>query len=140
MVAFILGSVPTGPVNLADALLSPAILRPYIANWQEVALHFIRGVQADVISDSSRASLALLTRLLAYEGLTALAHGAAVEEAPSPLLPIHIRKGGTSLNMFTTIATLGTPQDITVQEIRIESFFPLDEATTKFFRKAAKAG
>jgi hypothetical protein len=42
--------------------------------------------------------------------------------------------------MFTTIATLGTPQDITVQEIRIESFFPLDEATTKFFRKAAKAG
>jgi transcriptional regulator with XRE-family HTH domain len=140
MVAFILGSVPAGPVNLADALLSPAILRPYVANWQEVALHFIRGVQADVISDSSRASLALLTRLLAYEGLTALAHGASVEETPSPLLPIHIRKGDTSLNVFTTIATLGTPQDITVQEIRIESFFPLDEATTKFFRKAAKAG
>src|SRR5262249_475808 len=45
MVAFILGAVPTGPVNLADALLSPAILRPFIVNWQEVALHFIHGVQ-----------------------------------------------------------------------------------------------
>ncbi len=141
MVSFILGSVPAGPVNLADALLSPAILRPFIANWQEVALHFIRGVQADVISDGSRESSALLARLLSYEGLAELAHGAAIEETPRPLLPIRIRKHATSLNVFTTIATLGTPQDITVQEIRIESFFPIDEATAKFFRKAAaKAG
>ncbi len=140
MVEFMLGSVPTSPVNLADALLSPAILRPFIENWQEVALHFIRGVQADVIADSSRESSALLARLLAYDGLLTLAHSASVEDSPRPLLPIHIRKGDTSLNVFTTIATLGTPQDITVQEIRIESFFPIDETTAKFFRKAAKTG
>ncbi len=141
MVGFVLGSMPTGPVNLADALLSPVILRPFIANWQEVALHFIRGVQADVISDSSRESSALLARLLSYDGLAELAHAAAIEDTPKPLLPIHIRKDATSLNVFTTIATLGTPQDITVQEIRIESFFPIDEPTAKFFRKtAAKAG
>jgi hypothetical protein len=41
-----------------------------------------------------------------------------------------------SLRVFTTIATLGTPQDITVQEIRIESFFPMDEVTAGFFRKS----
>jgi hypothetical protein len=41
-----------------------------------------------------------------------------------------------SLKFFTTIATLGTPQDITVQEIRIESFFPMDDATSRFFRKS----
>ena len=140
MVEFILGSVPSGPVNLADALLSPAILRPFIENWQEVALHFIRGVQADVIADSSRESSALLARLLSYEGLAELARGAAIEDSPRPLLPIHIRKEAISLNVFTTIATLGTPQDITVQEIRIESFFPIDDATAKFFRKAAKPG
>jgi hypothetical protein len=44
-----------------------------------------------------------------------------------------------SLRVFTTIATLGTPQDITVQEIRIESFFPMDEVTAGFFRKPALA-
>ena len=32
-------------------------------------------------------------------------------------------------HLFTTIATLGTPQDITLQELRIESFFPMDEET-----------
>ena len=41
-----------------------------------------------------------------------------------PVLPMHFREDGTELQLFTTIATLGTPQDITVQELRIESFFP----------------
>ena len=59
------------------------------------------------------------------------------EDAPRPLLPIHMRKSGISLHLFTTIATLGTPQDVTVQEIRIESFFPMDEPRTRFFREPA---
>ena len=139
LVEFILGAVPAGPVNLADALLSPAIMRPFIVNWEEVALHFIRGVQADAIADGSPESSSLLARLLSYDGLPELSRAAAVEDTPRPLLPIHLRKSGISLHVFTTIATLGTPQDITVQEIRVESFFPMDEATTGFFREPAPA-
>ena len=40
------------------------------------------------------------------------------------MLAIHFAKGATSLRLFTTLATLGTPQDVTAQEIRIECFFP----------------
>jgi len=134
LVEFILGAVPEGPVNLADALLSPAALRPFVVNWEEVALHFLRGVQADALADGSAESSALLARLLSYDGLPELSHSAVLEEAPRPLLPIQLRKSGISLHLFTTIATLGTPQDITVQEIRIENFFPMDDATTRFFR------
>lgn len=134
LVGFLLGAVPDGPVNLADALLSPAILRPFVVNWQEVALHFLRGVQADAITDGVPESSALLARLSAYEGLSGLVSSAALEETPRPLLPIHLRKADVSLRFFTTIATLGTPQDVTVQEIRIESFFPTDEPTERFFR------
>jgi hypothetical protein len=36
--------------------------------------------------------------------------------------------------LFTTIATLGTPQDITLQELRVECFFPMDEATAATLR------
>jgi hypothetical protein len=53
---------------------------------------------------------------------------------------MHIRKDATALRLFTTIATLGTPQDVTVQEIRIESFFPADEATARIFKDWARAG
>jgi hypothetical protein len=41
--------------------------------------------------------------------------------------------------MITRIATLGTPQDVTVQEIRIECFFPADDATARVFRDWAAA-
>lgn len=51
---------------------------------------------------------------------------------------MHFRKGRTELRLFTTIATLGTPQDITLQELRIESFFPIDEATRKPFQMWAQ--
>jgi transcriptional regulator with XRE-family HTH domain len=106
LVEFILGAVPKGEVNLADALLSPAILRPYVVNWKEVALHFIRGVQGDAVVDGSPQSTALLARLLSYEGLIELSRSPAIEDASLPLLPIHMRKADVSLHFFTTIATL----------------------------------
>ena len=40
-----------------------------------------------------------------------------------------MQKGDTYLEFFTTLTTLGTPYDITLHELRIESFFPADEAT-----------
>jgi hypothetical protein len=50
---------------------------------------------------------------------------------------MHFEKGRTRLKLFTAIATLGTPQDITLQELRIESFFPTDDETRAVFRKWA---
>jgi hypothetical protein len=42
-------------------------------------------------------------------------------------------------HLFTTIATLGARLDITLQELRIESFFPMDEETREAFRKWSSA-
>jgi hypothetical protein len=69
---------------------------------------------------------------------------ATISQAPliaaeTPILPMHFRKGHTRLRLFTTLATLGTPQDITLQELRIESFFPIDEETRDAFRQWSSA-
>lgn len=138
LMAFLLGPAPAptaaDPVNIAEGLLSPAGLRPFLVNWSDVAVYFLRGVQADAIADGTQATAELLQRLLAYPGVPALSHVPALEDLPSPVLALHFRKGQTSLRLFTTIATLGTPQDITVQELRIESFFPADTDTAHVFR------
>ena len=42
------------------------------------------------------------------------------------LLPIQLLVNGVELRMFSTIMTLGTPRDITLQELRVETFFPAD--------------
>ena len=49
---------------------------------------------------------------------------------PVPVIPIEFGKEGLVLSYFSTVTTLGTPQDAMLQEIRLESFFPADQATT----------
>ena len=138
LVEFLTGPAPAvapdgEPVNLAVALVSPDGLRPLIVNWQEVARYFLRGVQVDAIADATAETAELLQRLLAFPGVPALSDTVPFEEASAPVLSIHFRRGDTSLRLFTTIATLGTPHDVTLQEIRIESFFPADDATARTF-------
>jgi transcriptional regulator with XRE-family HTH domain len=134
LVTFLLGSAPTGPVNLADALVAPDVLRPFIENWEDVAVHFLRSVQADAIADATVETAELLRRLTAYPGVPPLSRVAPLE-THTPVLHIHFRKGDAAFSVFTTIATLGTPQDVTLQEIRIECFFPSDAASAALFRR-----
>jgi transcriptional regulator with XRE-family HTH domain len=133
---FLLGPAPTDaePPNLAVALMSLQGLRPFITNWPEVALYFLRSVQSDAQADGTQETAELLERLLALPGVSSLSEGWPLDEGQPPVLPIHFRRNDTSLRLFTTIATLGTPRDVTVQEIRIECFFPADDATETVFR------
>jgi transcriptional regulator with XRE-family HTH domain len=129
---------PAAAVNLADALVSPRVLRPYIENWQEVVLYFLRGVQADAIADGTAETAALLQRLVSYPDVPALSSLPRAAEPPAPVLAIQFRKGDTSFRLFTTIATLGTAHDVTLQEIRIECFFPADAASERLLRDWAR--
>lgn len=139
LVEFLVGPIPPGTaVNLADALVSPDVLRPHLVNWAEVVRHFIRSVEADAAADGSPETATLLERLIGYSGVRAALRSPPHGSNASPVLAMHFRKGDTSLSLFTTIATLGTPQDVTVQELRIESFFPMDDATAKLLRRWAE--
>ena len=57
-----------------------------------------------------------------------------VSRPPAPLLTTEFRHHGVALSFFSTITTFGTPRDITIDELHIESCFPMDEATAQFCR------
>ena len=78
---------------------------------------------------------ALLDEVLAYPGVPRAWRAPDFDAEVAPLIPLTFEKDGARFSWFTTIATFGTPQDITLQELRIETFFPADEAT----EAAAKA-
>jgi UDP:flavonoid glycosyltransferase YjiC (YdhE family) len=138
MVEFLVGPVKPGTaINLADALVGPDVLRPHLTNWAEVVRYFVRSVEADAAVDGTAQTAALLRRLLGYEGVRAAMAQMTPPAVDGPVLPMLFEKDGVPLRLFTTIATLGTPQDVTVQELRIESFFPMDEATRRTFRRWA---
>jgi transcriptional regulator with XRE-family HTH domain len=135
LVEFLVGpSAPDAQVNLADALVGPDVFRPFLVNWAEVVRYFIRSIEADAAADGTAETAALLDRLLSYEGVRPLLKAPPVSNAGGPVLPMNFRKGDVSLELFTTIATLGTPQDVTLQELRIESFFPMHDDTAAILR------
>jgi transcriptional regulator with XRE-family HTH domain len=135
LVEFLVGPLaPDAKVNLADALVAPDVLRPYLLNWTDVVRYFIRSVEADAAADGRPETAALLERLLAYDGVRPLLKAATMNGVAGPVLPMHFRKGEVSLQLFTTIATLGTPQDVTLQELRIESFFPMNQESASVLR------
>ncbi|WP_305825000.1 MmyB family transcriptional regulator [Massilia brevitalea] len=75
----------------------------------------------------------LLDELMALPGIAGAVRQPNLERAALPFLPMQLRKDGVALNLFTTITTLGTPHDVTVHELRLESFFPADAASREWF-------
>ena len=70
LVEFLVGPVAPGtPINLADALVAPDVLRPFLVNWPQVVRYFIRSVEADAAADGTVETAALLERLMAYEAV-----------------------------------------------------------------------
>jgi transcriptional regulator with XRE-family HTH domain len=139
LVEFLVGPLaPNARINLADALVGPDVLRPFLVNWAEIVRYFIRSVEVDAAADGTAETEALRERLLSYDGVRSAMKIPAKDFASGPVLPMHFRKGVVSLQLFTTIATLGTPQDITLQELRVECFFPMDDATADTLRAWAR--
>lgn len=64
--------------------------------------------------------------------------GEGEREALAPVLPVTLRVGTRRVAMFSTLTTLGSPRDITLQEVHIESFFPADDATREIFEQMAR--
>ncbi|MFL5284064.1 MAG: helix-turn-helix domain-containing protein [Rhodopila sp.] len=140
LVEFLVGPLGPGAVlNLAHSLVAPDIMKPHLSNWADVVRYFLRSVEADAAADGTAGTAGLLERLLHYDGVRSAMLAAAPPTPEGPVLPMHFQKDGIKLQLFTTIATLGTPQDITLQELRIESFFPMDGETREVFHEWARA-
>jgi hypothetical protein len=121
-----------GPLNLLRLLFHPDGVRPYMRNWQTVAGHLVEHLHREAIFDGqSDATMALLNELLAYPDVPRAWHLPNWEALQASVLTVEFAKGDLTLCFFTTITTLGTPHDITLQELRLECFFPADEATER---------
>ena len=132
---------PGKPANLLRWLLDPNALRPKLANWEEVARHLVSTTYAEILADGGEPkALAFIEEVMAYPDVPASFRKLRFEERPQPVLTLDYIVGGRSLSVFTTISTLGTPQDVTLQEVRIECFFPADERSDALFRSLAAKG
>jgi transcriptional regulator with XRE-family HTH domain len=152
---FLLGARdrPDPQPNVLRMMLGPKGLRSYVANWDAVAQALVRRVHREAVGGvPDEATAKLLAEILAYPGVSeswSRAERSGPEAGPLgsmtrgrevpvvPIVPVTFRKDRRVFSFFSTVTTLGTPQDITAQELRIECFFPIDADTARAARELA---
>ena len=128
--ALFVGSDSVTPHNGVRLVFHPQGLRPFIENWESVAACIIQRVHREAAANPSDEGMnGFLAELLSYPDVPSRWRMLDLGDAPPPFLTIDYRWKECTLRLFSTLTTFGTALDIALQELRIESFFPADEAT-----------
>lgn len=127
------------PMNLLRFVFHPKGLRQFIVNWDEVSRQLVLRAHRELGGPGEdEQGAALLTELHQYPDVPERPTMPPPSTISDLVLPIHLRKDGIDIRTFSTIMTLGTPQDVTLQELRIETFFPADEGSDRVLRAMAE--
>lgn len=118
----------TRPLNHMRMFLAPDELRPFVENWPKLAA----GLMVRARHEAMTAPLDLALQST-WRELLKLPDVAAPQldesEAPGPLCEVRLRCGDLGIGLIGAVLTLGTPQDVTLQELRVEMFMPADAAS-----------
>lgn len=117
------------PRNLLHLMFDPAGMQPFLLDWEKTAASLLARLRREAIGHVSDArTQALLTELTAYPTAPKdLRQGSNADVLP--MIPLRFRLGHHTLDLFSMITTVGTPQAIAAQELRIETMFPADDLT-----------
>ena len=116
------------PLNHMKMFLAPDELRPFVENWPGVAAALMTRARHEAMAAPLDLALQATWReLTKLPGVDAPQLNES--EAPGPLCEVRLRYRDISIGLIGAVLTLGTPQDVTLQELRVEMFMPADAAS-----------
>lgn len=121
--------------NILLGTVHPGALRPYVANWVEVAGLLVARLHREIAARPGDDELRrLLASVLAQPGVPTEWRAPAPGRGAAPFVTVHLRAGALELRLFTMLTSIGTPVDVTAEELHIETYFPADDATDAALR------
>jgi transcriptional regulator with XRE-family HTH domain len=116
------------PLNHMRLFLAPDELRPFVEDWPRLAGALMMRARHEAMAAPLDAPLQATWRELGRlpDLPTAVVTG---DDAPGPLCEIRLRSPTFPIGLIGAVLTLGTPQDVTLQELRVEIFMPADAAS-----------
>ncbi len=114
--------------NILRMLCRPEGARNLIANWEETTRAVMARARREVLRDGDAGRRALLAEVMGYPGVPGPDPRELDGAQVGLIVPVEIRGPAGTQRLLSTIATLGTAEDITLQELRIESFHPVEDA------------
>ncbi len=127
------------PVNVLRLSLHPRGLAPQIANLAEWREHLLARLRQQVLASGDMTLQALLEELRALPLPPGAAHDAPALPNGGVVVPLQLRTPAGVLGFISTTTVFGTPVDITLSELALETFFPADAATADALRQAYDA-
>jgi transcriptional regulator with XRE-family HTH domain len=123
-------AIPERP-NVFALLFDPRLMRPFVVEWEQVARTFLSRLHREVLARPEDTELsALLRSMFEYPSVPAQWRHPDFSLPSEPTLTLRLRRDDLELAFFTTVTVFNAPQNVTLEELAIESYFPLDDATT----------
>lgn len=123
------------PRNVLRLMFDPSGLRPHVENWEAVAETLIQRARREAVGGAADpVAVKLVDEVLGYPDVPKRLRQLALGAPSMPVVPICFRIDEHLFRFFSAVTTLGTPQDVTLQELRIECFFPADARTDELSR------
>ena len=121
--------VATEPrLNLLHLMFDPNAIRKLIVNWEPIAKSLLNQAHRAAAWARDNSMRELIAAILSYPGVPANWREPDLETPPALMLSFELTMpGGKIARMFSTITTLSAPEDVTLQELHIEAFYPADE-------------
>ncbi len=126
------GSAALQPVpNLNRLTLHPDGIKNRTTNWSDIATNVLQRLEREQVHRPADQQLSdLLDEVLSYPDIETLRRQTSLPTGADLLVTLQLTTlQGRSLTLVSTIATIGAPYDITLDELRLETFFPADKET-----------
>ena len=140
LLAGIAGEQLAPPVNVLRLSLHPRGLASRIQNYAEWRAHVMSRLRRQIDITADAALMELADELAAYPAPAAAGSGSppAEDAYAGVVVPLRLATDAGVLSLFGTITVFGTPVDITLSELAVESFFPADASTADILRRLAR--
>ncbi|HYD43975.1 MAG TPA: helix-turn-helix transcriptional regulator [Phenylobacterium sp.] len=122
------------PVNILRLSLHPQGLAPIIVNFADWRAHALERLHRQVAASADPVLAQLHAELATLPSPPGAARDVAHEDFSGVAVPLQLRTPIGELNFFSTVTVFGTPVDVTLTELAIESFFPADPQTAEALR------
>lgn len=123
--------IPERP-NMFDLVFDPAMQRPFIVNWPQVAQQMLARARREALGRGADARAPHIERALAYPGVPKAWRQPDFAVSVDPVFTVRLARDGVAIAFINTITTFSAPQSAAIEELRIESCFPLDAATSAY--------
>jgi hypothetical protein len=131
----------TCKINGFRLLFDPRLGRSFVADWEPTAKALLSRLHRELLERPNDTALAALVEdLLGYPDVPKGWQTPDLAAPSEPCLVIRLRKGDLSLAFLTTLTIFNAPQNVTLEELRLESWFPLDDETRRACEALAAPG